>query len=500
MHTGALPPAPQPITVGRYTLFDALARGGMATVHIGRLAGVGGFARTVAVKRLHPQLANDPDFVAMLLDEARMVTRIRHPHVVQTLDVVSMSGELLLVMDYVEGESLSRLLKATTAAKSTIPSSIATAIVIGVLEGLDAAHDAKSDSGQPLGIVHRDVSPQNVLVGVDGVSRLIDFGVAKAVGRSRDTDSGQVKGKLAYMAPEQIKGEEVDRRTDVFAASIVLWEALTARRLFSGKNEGETIFQVLDKKLEPPSTFVSGITKELDAVVMRGLSRDPTARFPSAIEMAHALETATLSASKREVAAWVRAVAAEGLEARARVVARVEQTARLDMQRTEPNLPPLPPMEPSPASLPTRVELTSSPAASVPTELGTLTQASNITLPGRAKDPTRALWVLVGVIAFGGLVGGLAFLRSRAETAEGDDLRHTATALAAATTPAAAPAPEPSAAPSAAAPAPASASAEAAPAPVPASGRSVAPKPAKPSDNRPAAPTARPRETLYGRE
>src|SRR5678816_238661 len=165
----------------------------MATVHGGRLLGPSGFSRTVAIKRLHPQYAKDPEFVAMFLDEARMAARIRHPNVVPTLDVVARDGELFIVMEFVHGEALSALLRASAARRQAIPSDVVATLACGVLHGLHAAHEATGDRGEPLGVVHRDVSPHNVLVGADGVARVVDFGVAKAAGRAATTRDGQLK-------------------------------------------------------------------------------------------------------------------------------------------------------------------------------------------------------------------------------------------------------------------------------------------------------------------
>ncbi|HEY2366157.1 MAG TPA: serine/threonine-protein kinase, partial [Polyangiaceae bacterium] len=208
--------------VGRYALYEEIAAGGMATVHFGRLLGPVGFSRTVAIKRLHPQFAKDPEFVSMFLDEARLAARIRHPNVVPTLDVVATQGELFLVMDYVQGESLSRLIRATRERQQRIPVRYVASIITGALHGLHAAHEAKNERGEPLRIVHRDISPQNVLVGSDGVARVLDFGVAKAAGRFHTTREGNVKGKLPYMSPEQLRGQLVDRQTDVYAAAVCL--------------------------------------------------------------------------------------------------------------------------------------------------------------------------------------------------------------------------------------------------------------------------------------
>src|SRR5579883_1648178 len=178
--------------VGRYALFEQIAAGGMATVHLGRLVGPVGFSRTVAIKRLHTSLTSDPQFVAMFLDEARLAGRVTHPNVVATIDVVTLQGELFLVMEHIAGVSLMRLLQASTQRKEFVPPAIAAGIVVGVLQGLHAAHDACNEKGEPLGLVHRDVSPQNILVGAEGVPRVIDFGVAKAAGRSQITNRSQI--------------------------------------------------------------------------------------------------------------------------------------------------------------------------------------------------------------------------------------------------------------------------------------------------------------------
>src|ERR1041385_2717351 len=197
---------PRPRLIGRYALFGEIASGGMATVHFGRLVGPVGFSRTVAIKRLHPQYAKDPEFVSMFLDEARLAARIQHPNVVTTLDVVALPNEVFLVMEYVQGESLSRLVKNTTKAGERMPWGHIVSVMAGMLHGLHAAHEAKSERREPLNIVHRDVSPQNVLVGTDGVARVLDFGVAKAAMRVGSTRDNQMKGKLSYMSPEQLNG------------------------------------------------------------------------------------------------------------------------------------------------------------------------------------------------------------------------------------------------------------------------------------------------------
>ena len=341
-----------PRVVGRYMLFDEIAAGGMATVRFGRLMGEVGFSRTVAIKCLHPQFAKDQEFSKMFLDEAKLAARVRHPNVVPILDVVSRDGELFLVMDYVQGESLSKLVRAVRARRTRIPLRIVASIIAGALDGLHAAHEAKSEHGQALGIVHRDVSPQNVIVGLDGVSRVLDFGVAKAAGRLQTTQSGQLKGKLAYMSPEQLRGDNVDRRTDVYAASVVLWEALTGRRLFKADDEIGVFGKVLEGNVKPPSSVISSIPKGYDDVVMKGLHRDAAQRFATAREMAIALEKVAGVASPREVGAWVEELARDTLRQRADKIAELESvsTAGVGMVSNDavvgqhrPLPPPVPP-------------------------------------------------------------------------------------------------------------------------------------------------------------
>jgi serine/threonine protein kinase len=321
-------PESAPLRVlGRYALYEEIAAGGMATVHFGRLIGPVGFSRTVAIKRLHPQFAKDPEFVSMFLDEARLAARIRHPNVVPTLDVVAVEGELFLVMEYIEGESLARVIGAARHAGLRLPIAHAVAILAGTLYGLHAAHEATNERGEPLELVHRDVSPQNILVGTDGVPRVLDFGVAKAAGRLQTTREGQLKGKIAYMAPEQLQGGKIDRRVDVFAAGVVLWEALTGVRLFRGDSDVEVFGKVMQGSVTPPSSLVHDVPPALDAIVMRALSRAPDDRFESARTMARALERSVTPVPASDVADFVAGIAAASLAARAEKVALIEESS-----------------------------------------------------------------------------------------------------------------------------------------------------------------------------
>jgi hypothetical protein len=316
-----------PMRIDRYELHDVIAAGGMATVHIGRLVGPAGFGRTVAIKRLHPHLAKEAEFVSMLTDEARVTGRIGHPNLVPTLDVVADRGELFLVMEYVTGLTLASLTRKASEQGERIPISVACAIMVGVLRGLDAAHEARDENARPLEVVHRDVSPQNIIVGADGLPRLLDFGVAKAAGRLQTTRDGQLKGKLGYMAPEQLGALPIDRRTDVYAAAVVLWETLSGERLFDADDAAGTFGHILQKKIPPPSSQRGDVPPELDALILRGLEREPSLRFLRARDMATAIENNVSIARASEIADWVAFFGEIELAERAELVAAMSQSA-----------------------------------------------------------------------------------------------------------------------------------------------------------------------------
>lgn len=334
--------AQTPRIVGRYALFDEIAAGGMATVHLGRLVGQVGFTRTVAVKRLHPQYAKDQEFVTMFVDEARLASRIQHPNVVSTLDVVKTHDELFLVMEYVQGEALSKLVRNAAKRGERIPPNIVLSVMSGMLHGLHAAHEAKSETREPLNIVHRDISPQNVLVGLDGVARVLDFGVAKAAMRSGATRDGQMKGKLSYMSPEQLNGKDIDRRSDIFAAGIVLWEALAGKRLFAGADAGEILGKVLASDIPTPKSVVPSLPDEVSEAVMRSLERDPDKRFQTARDFAVALEKVAALATAHTVGEWVRDYGGDELGKRLNLVTRVESHPMDDLGDVHSGIEPLP--------------------------------------------------------------------------------------------------------------------------------------------------------------
>ena len=314
--TGATPAAAQPSVLGPYEILTRIAAGGMSVVYLARRRGPAGFKRLVAVKICRPELRDDPDFVRMFLTEARLAAAIHHPNVVPILEV-EQGDELYLVMEYVEGASLQALLGG-----SRFPVSVAVRVVVDALRGLHAAHELRDDGDRLLDVVHRDVSPHNVLVGVDGAARITDFGVARAIAHGATTATGVLKGKIGYMAPEQLRAEPADRRADVFAAGVVLWEALTGQRLFRGQTPTETMSLVLSGPVHPPSMLADDVPRELDEVVLRALARDTGTRFPTTAAFADALERSGVGlASPDQVRERVLSVAGPEIE-------RLRQAAR----------------------------------------------------------------------------------------------------------------------------------------------------------------------------
>jgi len=357
----------EPITLGRYTLLAELASGGMATVYLGRVAGDAGFGRTVAIKRMHPHIARDRALVLRFIDEARMVARVHHPNVVSTLDVVASGDEIFLVLEYIRGEPLSGLLRAAAKAGSCIPVPVGLSVILGVLNGLHAAHEAKDEQETPLQIVHRDVSPQNVLVGADGAARVLDFGIAKAKNRLLGT-TGEAKlmGKIPYMAPEQISGV-VTRQTDIYAAGVVLWETLTSQRLFTGPSDLELLRSILSGAIAPPSALNPRVPSEVDRIIMKALERDPACRYATAREMAEEIDGCIDVASTMKVAEWLEATAGPALAAKRKLISQVERY----IERPAPAPAELPDRTQSTEEVRTMREDFPGPSRAEPTSFGT---------------------------------------------------------------------------------------------------------------------------------
>jgi len=300
--------------LGRYELLGILGTGGMATVYLGIATGEAGFHRLFAIKVLHRHLMAEPQFIEMFLDEARIAATLRHPNVVPIVDLGTHDGAYYVAMEYVEGCSLATLLRKHRKAR---PPRLLVPLMLDALAGLEAAHAAVDAAGQPMQLVHRDVSPQNILIGIDGTARLTDFGIARANARVSTTEPGHIKGKYSYMSPEQFRNSaDLDRRADVFSAGSVLWSMLTARCLFQADSDAATIYNIIKLEVPLPSTIGLRPPTAFDAVCLRALAREPDDRFATAQAMEEALRDAALRAgglaSRREVGAWVlEAVAAE---------------------------------------------------------------------------------------------------------------------------------------------------------------------------------------------
>lgn len=282
--------APVGTIASKYRIFATLGRGGMADVFLAVVHGPGGFTKLVVLKTLRETRGDDPSFVTMFLDEARLSARLNHPNVVHTYEVGEHGDAYFIAMEYLEGQPLHRVAQALAHRGERMAPAMAAHVLAEALRGLDHAHGMTDYDGSRLGIVHRDVSPQNIHVAYDGQVRVLDFGIAKAALNTSHTQAGVLKGKFAYMSPEQTTGDNVDCRSDIFAAGVVLWELLAGERLFKGDNAA-ALGQLVKAHIDPPSSRCAGVPAQLDAIVMRAVRRDPDERYATAQEMALALES-----------------------------------------------------------------------------------------------------------------------------------------------------------------------------------------------------------------
>lgn len=275
---------------GKYQLFASLGRGGMADVFLSVARGQMGFNKLAVIKRLRQALAEEPAFRNMFLDEARLAARLNHPNIVHTYEVGEQNGVYFIAMEYLEGQSLNKVLKEALRRKEGIEPEVCARIVADALAGLHHAHTLADYDGRPLSIIHRDVSPHNIFVTYDGHTKLVDFGIAKAALSSTETEVGVLKGKVAYMSPEQAMGGRIDCRSDLFAMGIVLWELLARQRLMTGDNAANTLHKLMNEPIPRVAQAVPTIDPTLDMIVARALEKDPNLRFQSAVEMKDALE------------------------------------------------------------------------------------------------------------------------------------------------------------------------------------------------------------------
>ena len=377
----------------KYERLLKIASGGTASVWVGSAAGAMGFRQLVAIKRPHAHLADDAAFRAALVEEAKIAARLRHANAVDVRDVEVDETGIQLVMDWVEGGSLSDLIRGWSSDTPRRAAAVAIRVVLDACQGLDALHELTDDHGKALGCVHRDVSPANVLVGLDGVGRITDFGLAKPLlAVERTTSEGALRGKLGYMAPEYIRGKGFDRRVDVFAMAIVLWEALARKRLFRGENDADTLNRV-QRQTAPSLAFAAPWVGEageaLDALLSRGLAKDPDARIT------------TIAAFAEELEAIARAN--DLLASHAEVREAFPATLRAELEERRRQI----------AALGTREPESIAPQA--------------LTIADAAPQPSRAIWAMPVVIA---LVGVGAFLELRANaTGEPRDARTVASDL-----------------------------------------------------------------------
>ena len=329
--------------LGPYRVVDEIGVGGMATVELARMDGAGGFQKWVAIKRVHPHLTEDVQFINMFLDEARIAASISHPNVAQVFDLGKDADTYWIAMEYLHGEPLREIMRASEEAGKHIRPELAAKIIADAAEGLHAAHELRDKSGALLNLVHRDVSPHNLFVTYDGVVKVVDFGIAKVAGRLSSTHAGTLKGKVAYMSPEQVKGKSMDRRTDIFALGVVLWELTMRRRLFRVDSDLATLSRVEACVVPPPSSMDEDYPPELESVVLRALERDPADRFQTAREFSRALQQylmqGTAVVGPEEVSTYVTGLFADRVRTREdhlRWAAEVTQTISIKEALTSP--------------------------------------------------------------------------------------------------------------------------------------------------------------------
>lgn len=338
-----------PELFGPYEVFERIGVGGMATVHRAKKQGIEGFERVVALKRMLSHLADDETFIQSFVREARLASQLQHGNIIHIYDLGRVGRVYYIAMEYVRGRDLRKILKQTAYATGPMPLAMMLMLAHQLCDALDYAHGLADEAGEPLGLVHRDVSPSNILIAADGHLKIIDFGIAKATSSSLRTLSGRVKGKFAYMAPEAIQGKQLDRRTDIFAVGIVAHEMLTARPLFATKNQFETIRKITQEEVKPPSFYNPECPPELDEIIMTALAKSPNERWQTAGAMHRALDHVAkkhgLQTTNREVAEWIEWAFQQPLQSK-----RIEpavKTAVEQPQAKEPTLKsgPVVPME-----------------------------------------------------------------------------------------------------------------------------------------------------------
>ncbi len=319
--------------LGRYRVVDEIGIGGMASVHLARMDGPGGFQKWVAIKRIHPHLIEDESFIQMFLDEARVAARISHPNVATVFELGKHEDTYWIAMEYLHGEPLREVMRRTEELGQPMPPEIACRVIADAAEGLHSAHELLGKNGEKLNLIHRDVTPHNLFVTYDGNTKVVDFGIAKFSSRMSSTRAGTLKGKLAYMSPEQVQGETIDRRTDIFALGVVLWELTTGQRLFRMESDLDTLAKVQECNIPRPSTIVRGYPIDLEKIVMKALAKNRGERFRTAREFSRALQSLLmrrgLFIASDEVAGYMQSIFQDRIqkrEAHLRWASEVTQT------------------------------------------------------------------------------------------------------------------------------------------------------------------------------
>ena len=287
-----------PRSFGKYYLLELINVGGMAEVFKAKMFGVEGFEKIVAIKKILPEVAEDAEFIRMFIDEAKIAVRLQHPNIVQILELGKIEDSYFIAMELVNGKDLKTIRKRLKRVELLMPVEQSAYIISQVCDGLDYAHRKTDDKMNSLNIVHRDISPQNMIVSYEGTVKLIDFGIAKAKSKSTKTQAGMLKGKFSYMSPEQVSGQPIDRRSDIFSLGVVFFEMLTGKRLFLGKNDVETLEKIRKAEVPPPSVFNSSVPPELDRIVLKALSKDRDERYQWASEFSDDLKKFGFSTSK----------------------------------------------------------------------------------------------------------------------------------------------------------------------------------------------------------
>ena len=387
------------IQFGRYQLLKKLASGGMGQVFLAR-TGQEGFEKLVVLKRILPHLVEDEEFFTMFQDEAKITMRLNHPNIAQIFEFGEERGIHYLVMEYIAGEDIRRLTKRVAAAGQNLPLGVILRVIADAAAGLDYAHKGKDSKGVPLGLVHRDVSPQNVLVGFDGAVKLIDFGVAKAAGRAQHTATGILKGKFPYMSPEQADGLEIDARSDVFALGIILWELLTNKRLFKGDSDVMTQRLVKLCQVPPPSQIDPTLPPDLDGLVLKSLAKRAEDRYPDAAAFRLALEEfamkKSIPASSAHLVAFLQPFYADRMNLEANSASLDDLTSETDLDWN--------------GSAKTAQPSAAGGGHSATKQAGT---SGGTEALGTAKKPAKGLWLGIGAAAVLGVAGLAWYTRGR---------------------------------------------------------------------------------------